>query len=297
MSVTSAGGDSYTASVTLQSTDTDGLIRYTINAQDNVGNPTSFGPEDSGVTLDRSSPSITNDTVSAPADSWVKAGETFEIDFDVADNSGGSGVNGTPSVTITSGGANVSGVSVASAGGDSYTASVTLQDTDTDGAIAYTIDAEDTAGNTTTLGPVGSGVSLDTVVPAVSTVTLTNNGSSADVAEAGDTITIVFTEANSIDPTTVDSGLSAGGDITGTLADLIGKVGSFATPSATSQLPVTDADSTLELSADTRTVTITVGTVTDAGTAPADNFTAASAITDLADNAVDQTPVGSSGSL
>ncbi|MDH5716531.1 MAG: hypothetical protein OEZ22_02710, partial [Spirochaetia bacterium] len=128
----------------------------------------------------------------------------------------------------------------------------------------------------------------DGTAPELVSVTLTDAGNSG--AGAGDTIVFVFNEA--IDPASITSSLAGSitnnsftngsGNLTGTvLNDLIVELGSFATATTT-----TANLSTLEMSADGKTFTLTLGGTIANGTPPGGVFTPAASYTDLAGNAI-----------
>ncbi len=130
--------------------------------------------------------------------------------------------------------------------------------------------------------------SWDATAPQLVSVTLADAGNAG--AGVGDTVTLIYDEAlsaSSISAVLVgantNNALAAGsGNITGALADIIAEFGSFATPTT-----ATASAGALTLSADGRTVTITLGgTVTD-GVFPAGVFTPAASYTDAHANSVD----------
>lgn len=135
----------------------------------------------------------------------------------------------------------------------------------------------------------GSKTFVDITGPVLTSVVFADNTTvSANTFDADDTITFTFNEA--VSATSIDAGLTAGGSITDTGVNLIAKMGAFATPMVL--VPATDAaTSTLSLSADGKTVTITtVGMAGAPGTAPSGVFTPVGTITDAASNAVTGTP-------
>ncbi len=137
----------------------------------------------------------------------------------------------------------------------------------------------------------------DATAPQLVSVTLADAGNAG--AGVGDTITLVYNEAlsaSSISAALVgantNNALAAGsGNITGALADIIAELGSFATPTT-----ATASAATLTLSADGRTVTITLGGTVADGVFPAGVFTTTASYTDAHGNvintAVTQTATG-----
>ncbi len=137
----------------------------------------------------------------------------------------------------------------------------------------------------------------DGTAPQLVSVTLADAGNAG--AGAGDTITLVYNEALSaasisaaLIGASVNNALAAGsGNITGTLANVTGELGSFATPTT-----ATASATTLTLSADGRTVTLTLGGTVADGVFPAGVFTPVATYTDTHGNivstAITQTATG-----
>jgi len=136
----------------------------------------------------------------------------------------------------------------------------------------------DIAGNDGT-GASSTSYDIDTDLPELAgSIVFANGGSSG--ADAGDTITITYTEA--LAPTTIDGSLTAGGSISGAFTVLLGKLGAFS--------PAGDREATgsnLSLSGDGITVVVTLGGTITGTTDPSGTFTSVGAISDLAGNSID----------
>jgi hypothetical protein len=171
-----------------------------------------------------------------------------------------------------------------------YTTPVYMTDADfaglSDGESHIYFRATDSDAQTTESAAYVS-FSKDATSPQLSSVTLTDSGNNG--AGTGDTITLVFDEAlsaSSISAALIgantNNALAAGsGNITGSLADIIAEMGSFATATT-----ATADATTLNLSADGTTVTITLGGTVSDGAFPAGIFTPAASYEDLAGNTV-----------
>jgi hypothetical protein len=190
--------------------------------------------------------------------------------------------------TITAVSADADGTVVAGAAGDGAGAFVILNVTEitsgTDVAatpnVTQLLDIQDVAGNTIAL--TDALASADKVLPSIVSITMANaTGNTTTKFDADDTIVIVFDEA--IDPATLATGLTAGGSAVAAAADATGSltlveatggsdvltIVNIAT--ITSQANGADNDgnttkyaTTLALSADAKTLTITQTTADDA---------------------------------
>ncbi|MBN2656785.1 MAG: hypothetical protein JXR86_06975, partial [Spirochaetales bacterium] len=147
--------------------------------------------------------------------------------------------------------------------------------------------------------PVHSGTAADKAEPVILSVVL-SDGDGTAAAGVGDKISFNYSEALDPDSITndlvganVNNSLAAGsGDITGSLADIISELGSFATTTN-----VTADATTLEMSTNGRTVTVTLGGTIGGGTTePGGNFTTVAMAKDLYDNLLVSSTVASSGS-
>ncbi|WP_163151608.1 hypothetical protein [Anoxybacillus sp. MB8] len=221
----------------------------------------------------------------------VGTAQTFKVDLTGTGATAGdlitlSIASGTPytltSNDITNGYANVtvSGTTLASLSG----------------AVNVTATVKDKANNTSPASTAYS-IVVDKIAPTVSSVTFANgSGATSGSFDAGDTITIVFSEAVAASSLGV-TGLTAGGSVTGvslaTFFNTSGGIGGFASGSLSGVV------GTVALSADGTTVTVTVNSGVGTGTtAPSGVFTAATTVTDVAGNAVTSGTTGTtSGSF
>lgn len=147
-------------------------VTYTVTADDNSTKNYTVTVSESPDAID---PVIDSVIVTAPAGSWAKESDTITLEFSVTDNE--SGVSGTPVVTLNSGGADMNcAVAMTTDNGASkiYTATYTVQAGDADGAVNYTITAEDFAGNTDSdTGTTAK--TIDTTLPSINLSCSPNN--------------------------------------------------------------------------------------------------------------------------
>ncbi|HIF28964.1 MAG TPA: hypothetical protein EYQ40_10660, partial [Candidatus Marinimicrobia bacterium] len=208
--VATTDATNYTATLTMGSTDTQGNIAISIAFNDLAGNAGTPNPHtsttnSSSVTYDREVPTLSTVTVTSNNTNtdYAKQGDIITLTFVGTEN-----LIASPTVTIATAAANVSGSDA------NWTATYTMQSGDDQGAIPFTIDFKDIAGNSgiqrTTLSD-GSAVVYDKTVPTLSTVSITsNNSNSATLATEGDQITLSIAASENIQmPTVTIAGKSA----------------------------------------------------------------------------------------
>ena len=190
--VTNTSGNTWTATYTMTSSDTEGLIAYTIAFTDTAGNSGTPVNTNSAITFDKTNPSASVVTISSSNSnpSLAKVGDTIILTFTSSETIQ------SPSVTIAGQTASVSG------SGTSWTATYIMQSSDTEGLIAYVINFQDLAGNTGT-NSGNSTVTFDKTNPTLSPVALISSNSNPNYAKVGDTLTIAFTSSESIQTPTV----------------------------------------------------------------------------------------------
>ena len=189
--VTSTGGNNYTATYTVLSGDT-GATAVVVNATDLAAN-TGTGNFASNVTMDTTAytVSVTSETSNNATNTLAKAGNVITVAFTSTDTVTGVTIGGkTATVTNT--------------GGNNYTATYTVLAGDT-GATAVVVSAKDTTGNTST-GNLASNVTIDTTAPTVSVTSETSNNSTNTLAKAGDVITVLFSTSEAVATPTVTIG-------------------------------------------------------------------------------------------
>jgi len=99
---------------------------------------------------------------------------------------------------------NDSSINYQNTSGNTWTASYTVDSSDSNGSVSYTIDYKDLADNSGTTISSGSGsVTIDTVNPTLSGVSLASNNAISTLAKADDVVTLTFTASETIEEPTV----------------------------------------------------------------------------------------------
>ena len=176
----SGSGTTWTAKYTVDTNDTDGNVTINVTATDLAGNSTtSTSITGSSITVDTTAPTVTNSIVSNNSTSTLaKAGD--EVTLTITANEAIS----EPTVIFKSGNTSVTNSSITYSGsGTTWTAKYTVDTNDTDGNVTINVTATDLAGNSTTSTSItGSSITVDTLVPTVTSILISNNS----------TITITF---------------------------------------------------------------------------------------------------------
>ncbi len=158
-------GNTWVATYVMTSSDTQGLIAYTIAYQDIASNAGTGVNTNSPITFDRTAPTLTATTVttSNANPNYAKTGDTITVNFTSSESIQ------TPTVTIAT-----NTVTASNTGGNNWTASYVMAGTDTQGLIAYTISYQDLASNSGTAVNTNSTITFDRTNPAAPVVSLTN---------------------------------------------------------------------------------------------------------------------------
>ncbi|MFW5786618.1 MAG: Ig-like domain-containing protein, partial [bacterium] len=200
----------------------DGLKTVTLYVRDALGNTADTSDD---VTVDRIAPIINVGTIETTGNpGWVRNGQTITIPFTIDEPT--AGLAATPTVTIAGQSAEVTGSLPDFTATYEFTGTTVSQ-----GAIDYTIDASDNAGNAADQVANATGIEYDRVAP-----TFAVGDPSVDFAKNGATVTYDVT-------------YSADAIISLSTADVT------ATGSSGAQASVTDVTGT----GDTRTITLTAG--------------------------------------
>ena len=126
-----------------------------------------------------------NNSVSTQA----KVGDKITLTF-----TGSEPLTSKPTVTIL--GHTIAGASVVNTSGNTWTAEYTTLIGDAEGAVPFTINYTDIAGNAglaVTAVTDGSSVTFDRTLPALSSISIASNNSVSTQAKVGDKITLTFT--------------------------------------------------------------------------------------------------------
>ena len=208
--VASVGGSAtdYTASITTNSTDTQGAVAISIVFSDLAGIPgdvVTATTNGSSVTFDRSVPTLTALSMTSNNDNtdYAKEGDIVTLNFTSSEN-----IQDPPTVTLDGNAATLSGSN------STWAATYTMQSGDTEGDLAFTVDFIDIAGNNgtqVTAVITGDAVEYDETTPTLPTVNISsNNSNGATLAKVNDVITISVTGSENIQtPTLTISGNAA----------------------------------------------------------------------------------------
>ncbi|MCX6809683.1 MAG: Ig-like domain-containing protein [Candidatus Berkelbacteria bacterium] len=283
---TNTGGNNYTATYAMQSSDTPGTVSLSISGfadlSGNIGSAVTVTSDASSVLFDQTPPELSTVTIASnnPHSAWAKTGDTVTLTIGASENIQ------TPTVTIA-------GHSVSASGsGTSYSATYTMQSSDAEIAIPFSVNFADLAGNSGTAVSAttnASSVTFDKTAPVAPTIALTspvNNSNKTNAAisgtgEAGATYNYFVSDG--INPLQTGTGTVGGpinitgldlssfndGPITAsmTLTDMAGNTSAAGTSIATKDTstptlsPVTiassNADNTIAKVGDTVTLNIT----------------------------------------
>lgn len=144
VTATPLDNNQYSATYTLTSSDAEGVVPFSIQFKDELGNAgitVNAATDQSTVIYDRTVPTLPSVVILSnnANTSYAKEGDIVTLNFTVSETTETPGVTiaGKP-VTLTGGGSN------------SYSASYTMTASDAEGGVAFTIDVIDPSGNTGT---------------------------------------------------------------------------------------------------------------------------------------------------
>ncbi len=202
--VTNPSGHNFSATYTMAGTEAEAAVTFSISASDLAGNAmtaVTAVTDASSVTFDKTPPHVATATMSSnnATNTLAKVGDVITVAFATDGTQ-----NGTPTATIAGHAVTVTHVS-----GNNYTATYTMASGDSQGAVAFTIDASDLAGNAMTeitAVTSGSAVTFDKTAPdAPTAVTLTPVGGTV-VSN-----TLNTTNTNMTAQATITAGQATGG--------------------------------------------------------------------------------------
>jgi len=248
---------------TVSGAEADGYASYAYTAVDLAGNTTTVTSASSNIRIDNTAPTLNTIEIYSDNDNtdWAMIGNSVTVSL-VANET----LIGNPTITI--GGRGGGDVAIANTPGDlrTYTGIHTMDGTDTEGAVTFTIAFQNAHGlDGTTIIDDGSGstttnsssVTFDRQSPTLDEVTISTNNDNPAYAKEGSIITLAFTAANTenlfADPTVT---------ILGNDADAVS--GSGASWSATYTTVNGDAEGTVPFTINFKDYAGNVGTEVDA---------------------------------
>ncbi|MBT8520915.1 hypothetical protein G6734_08705, partial [Polynucleobacter paneuropaeus] len=178
-------GMSYTASYTVQSGDINGPADVIVDAVNAVGNH-NLKTLTSTITIDTVAPSVSliSELSTNTNHTLAKAGEQINVTF-----------SDTDSVSLVTIGSHT--VAAISDGNHHFTASYLVSSTDNASNTDITINAFDTAGNTSSATLAGA-ITIDTVAPSVSLISELSTNTNHTLAKAGEQINVTFSDTDSV---------------------------------------------------------------------------------------------------
>ena len=193
-SVVNTSGNTWTAEYTTLIGDAEGLVPFTINYTDiagNAGTAVTAVTDGSSVTFDRTLPTLSSVSIASnnSVSTQAKVGDKITLTF-----TGSEPLTSKPTVTIL--GHTIASASVVNTSGNIWTAEYTTLIGDAEGAVPFTINYTDIAGNAglaVTVVTDGSSVIFDRTLPTLSNVSIASNNSVSTQAKVGDKITLTFT--------------------------------------------------------------------------------------------------------
>ncbi|MET0636791.1 MAG: T9SS type A sorting domain-containing protein [Chitinophagaceae bacterium] len=204
-SVSASGGNSFNASVTMQSGDPGGIVAFSIDFATTSGTPgvtVTQTTNSSTVTYDKVNPVVSSVNRQTPSQQTTNASTvTFRVVF----SEPVSGVDITDfETTVVSGIVNSTPGSVTPTGGTGTTYDVTLNSVSGNGTIRLDLKASgtgitDEAGNTIT-GGFNSGQTyiITENPPTLTTVSISSDNSASAIARPGDLVTLAFTASGPV---------------------------------------------------------------------------------------------------
>jgi len=190
----SANNKDWTASYTMQSSDNEGTIPFTIDFSDIPGNSgarvTSI-TTGSNVVFDKTNPVLNVASIYSNNSNseWVGVGGAVTVTLVSSEN-----------IEITS--ASIEGNAIVPSGSaNNWTLTYTMQAGDSDGLVGFTVNYNDLSGNSNSTSATtdGSSVTFDKVAPILSPVSInSDNVNSSSRAKIGDLVKLHFTADDSI---------------------------------------------------------------------------------------------------
>ena len=190
-------GNTWTAKYTVHTSDTEGGVTFNLTVKDPSENSTTVSSvtDSSTVTFDKTVPtlssvSIASNNTPGPT-THAKVGHEVILSFAASE-----AIKTNPTVVFKSGGVaitNSGAITYANPSGNNWTAKYTAHTSDTEGAITYSIDFDDLAGNDGT--DVTSGIGSVTFDKTVPTLSSSSPSDGASGVATNNNIVLVFNES------------------------------------------------------------------------------------------------------
>lgn len=195
VTATHTTGNDWTAVYTMNSSDAEGTVSFSITYNDlsgNAGAAVTATTNSSSVVFDKTTPVLTAVAISSSNTDATKAkpGNVITLNFTVQETIA------SPSVQIAG-----HAVTATNSSGNNWTAAYTMASTDAEGMVAFNIGFSDVAGNTGTAVTAttnSSSVVFDKTIPVLNTVTIISSNTDVTKAKPGDVITVSFTATETL---------------------------------------------------------------------------------------------------
>ncbi|MBA0883407.1 rhamnogalacturonan lyase family protein [Flavobacterium undicola] len=197
VTTTDLGSNKFNATYQLTNTDTEGIIPFTIQFKDQVGNtgiPVSATTDAKTIVFDRTVPTLPSVQLSSNNinSAYAKEGDVISLSFTASETIE------TPAVVIAG-----HAVSITDLGSNNYIATYQLTNTDTEGSVGFTIDFTDPAGNIgSKVTTATNSITYDRTNPSITTPTDLNISSNNGSCEA---TKVVLGTASTNDTNTVET--------------------------------------------------------------------------------------------
>ncbi|OYW80932.1 MAG: hypothetical protein B7Z27_02905, partial [Sphingobacteriia bacterium 32-37-4] len=196
--VTAVSSTNYTATYTMTTSDTEGVIPFTINFSDLAANTgTQITTAASGVNFIKNTSNLSTVTIASnnATSTLAKTGDTVSLNF--------TATASISDVTVSIAGHTVIANSL---GNNNYSASYQLISSDTEGVVPFAIQFKDNLGDTVT--PVtattnSKTVTFDKTLPILTAVSIASNNATTTLAKTADTVSLTFTASENISVTGV----------------------------------------------------------------------------------------------
>jgi gliding motility-associated-like protein len=193
--ISNTGGNNWTATRTMSSSDANGAVSFSIAFSDpagNAGTTVTTTTNSSSVSFDKTAPGLSGVGIASSYtnSSLARAGDLITISF-----TANEGIL-TPTASISG-----SAATVTNTGGNNWLATRTVLSSDPEGITAFSISFADLSGNTGTTVTAttnSSSVVFDKTLPVLSNVSIASGYANPSIARTGDPITVSFTASETI---------------------------------------------------------------------------------------------------
>ncbi|MEL1240950.1 rhamnogalacturonan lyase family protein [Flavobacterium flavipallidum] len=200
VTATNVSGNSYIATFTMTSTDSEGVIPFSITFKDAAGDamPTvSASTDGKTVIFDKTNPTLSTVTIVSnnATTTLAKTANVVTLNFTASE-----------SISVTSVSTAGHTITASNTSGNNYSTSYTMTSSDSEGIVPFAIQFKDLAGNIGTTVSTTTDtktVTFDRTLPTLSMVTFVSNNTNTKIAKEGDVVTLNFTASEAISLPTI----------------------------------------------------------------------------------------------